>query len=107
MKFCRSDESGITSGDLSMKGLRSIAARNFSNNKIIELGSCLDEFEKEEMKVMNFRAKIIRCAGVSVAAGLLTSYAGGSGGVAAAIGLGCFSYETSKVYENYLNDTVD
>ncbi len=109
IKFCDLSENGFSSDDLiAMKGLRSITAKHFPGNKFIELGKCLEEMLKRKTENNQFlqTAKIIGCAGVSLAAGLFTSYAGGTGGVAAAIGLGCFGYETSVVYGQFHKSSV-
>ena len=108
-KFCDLGEEGFSSDDLiMMKGLRSITAKHFPGNKFVELGRCLEEMLKRKAENEQFlqRVQMIGCAGVSLAAGILTSYAGGSGGVATAIGLGCFGYETSVVYDQYHRSSV-
>jgi len=109
INFCNIGEEGIKSEDLiSMKGLRSVTAKNFPGNKFVELGMCLEEMYRKKNKndQMVNTAKIIGCAGVSLGAGILTFYAGGSGGVATAIGLGCFSLETSTLYDSYIESSI-
>ena len=101
-KFCTPNNGGITKTQLlKMKGLRSLTSINFPEANINEIGRCLDEMYKtnEENKKNVTTFKMIGCAGISMAIGGLTFYTGGTLGIATAVGLGCFGYETSITYE--------